>query len=90
MMMDADPLSMVSEWTGCGQEAAAVFSNCHLCCCCCCSIALLLLFVSCLASQQHTTVSQGRICFDKFTCCHIEIEVADQAFYLTKSRYTDT
>ena len=27
---------------------------------------------------------------DKFTCCHIEIEVADQTFYLTQSHYTDT
>ena len=48
------------------------------------------LFVSCLTSQQHVSVSQGRICSDNFTCCHTEIEVADQAFYLTKSPYTDT
>ena len=25
-----------------------------------------------------------------FTCCHTEIEVADQTFYLTRSQYTDT
>ena len=25
-----------------------------------------------------------------FTCCHTEIEVADPAFYLTQSQYTDT
>ena len=25
-----------------------------------------------------------------FTCCHTEIEVADQTFYLTQSQYTDT
>ena len=24
------------------------------------------------------------------TCCHTEIEVADQTFYLTQSQYTDT
>ena len=24
------------------------------------------------------------------TCCHTEIEVADQTFYLAKSQYTDT
>ena len=48
------------------------------------------LFVGCLASQQHASVSQGRICKDNFTCCHTEIEVADQTFYLTQSRYTDT
>ena len=46
--------------------------------------------VGCLTSQQHASVSQGRICEDKFTCCHTEIEVADQTFYLTQSQYTDT
>ena len=49
-----------------------------------------LLFVACLTSQQHASVSQGRICSDNFTCCHTEIEVADQTFYLTQSQYTDT
>ena len=49
-----------------------------------------LLFVGCITSQQHACVSQGRICSDKFTCCHTEIEVADQTFYLTQSQYTDT
>ena len=43
-----------------------------------------LLFVGCLTSQQQASVSQGRI------CCHTEIEVADQTFYLTQSQYTDT
>ena len=33
-----------------------------------------------LTSQQHASVSQGRICSDKFTCCHTETEVADQTF----------
>ena len=47
-------------------------------------------FVGCLTSQQHASVSQGRICSDNFTCCHIETEVADQTFYLTQSLYTDT
>ena len=47
-------------------------------------------FVGCLTSQQHASVSQGRICSDKFTCCHTEIEVADQTFYLTQSQYIDT
>ena len=36
------------------------------------------------------TVSQGRICSNKFTCCHTEREAADQTFYITKSQYTDT
>ena len=30
---------------------------------------LLLLFVGCLSSQQQASVSQGRICSDKCTCC---------------------
>ena len=49
-----------------------------------------LLFVGCLTSQQHASVSLGRICTDNFTCCHTEIEVADQTFHLTQSQYTDT
>ena len=44
----------------------------------------------CLTSQQHASVSQGRICSDKCMCCHIEIEAADQTFHLTQSQYTDT
>ena len=48
------------------------------------------LLVSCLTSQQHASVSQGRICLDNFTCCHTEIEVADPTFYLTQSQYADT
>ena len=46
--------------------------------------------VACLTSQQHASASQGRICSDKLTCCHTEIEVADQTLYLTQSQYTDT
>ena len=46
--------------------------------------------LGCLMSQQHAGVSQGRICSDNFTCCHTEIEVADQTFYLIQSQYTDT
>ena len=53
-------------------------------------IAGVCFFVGCLTSQQHASVSQGRICSDNFTCCHTEIEVADQTFYLTQSQYTDT
>ena len=48
------------------------------------------MLVACLTSQQHASVSQGRICTDNFTCCHTEMEVADQTFYLTQSQYTDT
>ena len=49
-----------------------------------------ILLVGCLTSQQQASVSQGRICSDNCTCCHTEIEVADQTFYLTQSQYTDT
>ena len=50
----------------------------------------LLLLVGCLTSQQHARVSQGRICSDNYTCCYTETEVADQAFNLTQTQYTDT
>ena len=46
--------------------------------------------VTCLTSQQRVSVSQERICSDNFTCCHTEIEAADQTFYLTHLQYTDT
>ena len=52
--------------------------------------SVVMLFVDCLTSQQHASVSQGRICSDNFTCCHTETEVADQTFHLTQSQYTDT
>ena len=48
------------------------------------------LLVGCLTSQQHASVSQGRVCSDNFTCCHTEVEVADQTFHLTQSQNTDT
>ena len=49
-----------------------------------------ILFVGCLTSQQHASVSQGRICSDNFTCCHKELAVANQTFHLTQSQYTDS
>ena len=52
--------------------------------------AFVCLLVGCLTSQQQASVSQGRICTDNLTCCHTEIDVADQTFYLTQSQYTDT
>ena len=50
----------------------------------------LFLFVGCLTPQQHASAYQGRIYSDNFTCCHTEIEVADQTFHLAQSQYTDT
>ena len=50
----------------------------------------MLLFVGCLTSQQQDSVYQERICSDNFTCCHTEIEAADQTFYLTQSQCTGT
>ena len=61
-------------------RAMSNISFCHTIC----------LFVGCFASQQHVSVSQGRICLDSSPCCHTEIEVADQTFYFTQSQYTDT
>ena len=54
-------------------------------------LMLLLLFLCpfSLTSQQHTSVSQERICSDSCARCQTEIEVAEQAFFLTQSRYID-
>ena len=46
--------------------------------------------LACLTSQQHASVSQGRICSDNCTCCHTGIQVVDPTFHLTQSQYTDT
>ena len=43
-----------------------------------------------LTSQQRASVSQGPICSNSFTCCHTDIQVADQTYYLAQSQYTDT
>ena len=51
---------------------------------------LLVACLLALTSQQHASVSLGRICTDSFTCCHTETEVADPTFYLIQSQYTDT
>ena len=51
---------------------------------------LFVCLVCCLTPLSRASVFQGRICTDNFTCCHTEIEVADQTFYLTQSQYTDT
>ena len=48
------------------------------------------LLVGCLMSQQHASVSQGRICSDNCRFCLAEIEVEDQTFCLTQSQKTDT
>ena len=53
-------------------------------------VAAVCLLVVCLTSQQHASISQGRIYSDNCKCCHIEIEVADQTFHLTQSQYNDT
>ena len=48
------------------------------------SMVGVCLLVACLTSQQHASIYQGRICTDNFTCCHPEIEVADQTIFLTQ------
>ena len=50
--------------------------------------SLVCWLVGCSTSQQHASVSRTDLL--NFTCCHTEIGVADQTFYLTQSRYTDT
>ena len=51
--------------------------------------AKVCFLAGCLTSQQHASVSQGRMCSYKLACCHTEIEVVDQTFYPTQSQYTD-
>ena len=46
--------------------------------------------LACLTSQQHASISQGRIYSDKCTCCHTEIEDTDENFSLIQSQYSDT
>ena len=43
-----------------------------------------------LTSQQHASVSQGRICLNFCTWRHTDTEVADQACDLIQSQYTGT
>ena len=45
--------------------------------------------VGCWVLQQHASISQGWICSHS-SCCHTEMEVADQTCYLTQSQHTDT
>ena len=56
-----------------------------------CLLYLMIVAVVCWLLKVPATysVSQGRICSDKFPCCRTEIEAADQTFYLTQSQYTD-
>ena len=62
----------------CAQAKTWSIHNLHACHCArSCDTCMYCLFVGCLTSHQHASVSQGRICSDKFTCCHTEIEVAD-------------
>ena len=42
------------------------------------SFGLVGFMAACLTSQQHASVSQGRICSDNFTRCHTEREAAHQ------------
>ena len=62
----------------------------YTCCGCSHTHVVRNWLVGCLTSQQHASVSQGRICSDNLTCCHTEIEAADPTSHLTQSQYTDT
>ena len=46
--------------------------------------------LACFTSHQHSNVSQGRICSDKCTCCHTEIENCSSDLLRHQSQYTDT
>ena len=46
------------------------------------------LVVGCLTSQQHASVSQGRICFDNFTCGLTEILVTSYRSNLLSCRHS--
>ena len=78
--------STVGCWFCCGFFRAALWAVGFVCG----FFRAALWAVGCLTSQKHATVSQRRICSDKFKCCHTEIEVADQTFHLTQSQYTDS
>ena len=54
------------------------------------SVCQLVVVFGCLTSQQHGSVSQGRICSDKSTCHHTQKKVTGQTCHLTQSQYTDT
>ena len=72
-------------------EASSSRVESYRCCLFVCLFVLVFFFVfGCLTPQQRASVSQGWICSDNFTCCHTEIEVANQTSYLTQSQYTDT
>ena len=45
-----------------------------------------MLFVSCLISQQHTSVFSGFICSNNCMCCHTEI---DATMHLTVIRFLE-
>ena len=62
------PAAVGIELTMCGLTCLRLLSSVV-----CAALKLFVLFVGCLTSQQHASVSQGRICSDNFT----EIEVAD-------------
>ena len=92
------PITATRLVTGCASDIVPVergSCNCSASgsdnCGVCMNIAVFVCrLVGCLTSQQHASVSQGRICSGNFTCCHTEIEVADQTFCLSQSQYTDT
>ena len=51
--------------SGGGRLTARPTRNCQV-------VAQNCLLVGCLTSQQHASVSQGRICSDNFTCCRYD------------------
>ena len=87
-------MSMFVRQSSQSKEQEDVSIQPHPCVRCCnqYSTPNVCLFVGWLLNVPATgySASRGRICSDNFTCCHTEIDVADQTFYLTQSQYTDT
>ena len=54
------------------------------------AMASVVRVIVCWLVAVPATCISGTDLHRHFTCCHTEIEVADQTFYLTQSQYTDT
>ena len=84
--------SAQSEYKFCAVRSCVYARSCaraYVCVCvcvCACVCTRESLFVCWLLNVYLRDGSAQTI----FTCCHTEIEVANQTFYLTQSQYTDT
>ena len=56
----------------------------------CVEISSFMCLLVCFSVANMNSIPTGWINTGNCLCCHTEIEVADQTFYLTQSQYTDT